>query len=297
MNRLKNRLYRNQLVTESTCTVKMVNESLYRTSIVNGTEVVQPYQTPFTPKGDQTFIPNEIPLHRLKIDNEIDPNPIKETWLDFLSDNKQDRMQYPLISFLLENHILAKKDEDMELSVSYKGIRVAPTPGVAGLSSGSMNGFEKVIDDAKLSLINPMTTIITGALSTDPLTFCNQVEAWYAQINPKHRTLPNMLVRMSESLALRYKQGRRIKYNMYYSQVSTDMIIEDFPNAKVVGLPGMQGKQRIWATTKENAVMLYRIGTNGIMVKEFKPRVISIYTDWSQGLGLLDNNEAYCNDL
>jgi hypothetical protein len=67
MSRLKNRLYRNQLVTESTCTVRTIDESLYRTAIVSGTEVVQSYQTPFTPKGNQTFIPNEIRLHHLKI--------------------------------------------------------------------------------------------------------------------------------------------------------------------------------------------------------------------------------------
>ena len=45
---------------------------------------LQPYQEAFTPKGNVDFHPNQIQLRPCKVDVEIFPERIEESWLGFL---------------------------------------------------------------------------------------------------------------------------------------------------------------------------------------------------------------------
>jgi hypothetical protein len=114
MNRLKEAL-RQKAVTPSVCVSLITESDMYRTANASLGEVVQAFQKQFTPKGDITFAPNEIRLRNIKADVAIDPDDVKAKWLGFLASlTEQDRIQWPIVRYILEVHLAQRIPHDME---------------------------------------------------------------------------------------------------------------------------------------------------------------------------------------
>jgi hypothetical protein len=275
-------------------TIEPTNDTVIRKSEAVVTEVIQPYQDAFTPKGSVVFKPFELLLKQLKIDQEFNPNQLVTSWLGFLTNNSVNRAEWPFIKWFVEMYLIPRSNNDMEKAVIFGGVYAAPTPGTAGTSAASMNGIKKVINDHITAA--RITTLATGAPSTTPETWVGQVEA-FCKLVPENYWSEGMTLNMSRTLARRYAEGIRTKYKINYDMNGTglDMVVDT--NVKVKGLFSHNGSNKIWMTPKENAIMGVKGAANQNTFEiEHRQRKVSIYTDWFAGLDFVIPSLVFTND-
>lgn len=282
-------------ITDSIGTAIFTDDTIFRASEARMDRVLQPFQKAWTPIGEVEFVPVGIEQFKMKVDSEESPDDLEASWLGFLSGPDIDRAQWPFVRWFIEMHLIPQLKQDYELNEVYAGEFAAPTPGTEGDPGTAMNGIKflinKGIDD------NRITPIVTGALETDPLDFCDQIEAFGDSINEKYLGVPMQLA-MSKANELRFLRGYKKKYGttMDYRQ-NTDGKV-DLTALRVIGLPSMVGSDKIWATPKENFLVLGKKTANmdNMRVESVK-RQLSFFTDFWRGVGFVIPEIVFTNDL
>jgi hypothetical protein len=258
------------------------------------TEVLQGFQKQFTPKGGITFTPKEIPLRNMKVDEMFYPDDLKNQWLSFLTSNNLDRTTWPFVRFFIEEYVLKQIKQDLELKAVYTGVYLAPTAGTPNNAVDTIDGVKKQINVATTA--GSIVSIVTGAPSADPVTFCTQIENFCAATLELYWSVP-MDLNMSRTLRLRYRKGRQTKYNLYYVQAKDLDVVEGFENIQIEGLASMIGANKIWMTPTLNAIVGFKGGTNYNIVQiEKVDRQVKVYTDFWMGFGFIDNGVVFTND-
>lgn len=274
-------------------TVVETEDTVLREVNVAYAEVLQAFQTAFTPKGGVTFTPKAIPLFNVKVDQSFYPDALKNQWLSFLTSENLDRTTWPFVRWFIEKYVMGQIKADLEKNL-YGAVYAAPTAGTAGAASASFDALKKIINAAITA--GTITTIATGAPSSTPATWAGQVEDFCKLIPELYWNTP-MSINMSRALALRYKQGRRIKYNSNYSQVAEAMAVQDFEQNIVKGFGSMTGVTKIWGTPKQNAILAFKGGSNQSIVEVEKvDRLVKVYTDFWIGLGFIQDSLVFTND-
>src|SRR5690554_85691 len=126
-------------------------------------EVLQPFQNGWTPKGTTSFNPRINKVHQIKVDYLIDNiDDIYRTYLTYLATEGVKRSEWPLVRYIVSELIVPKMREEIaELSVN--GNYAAPTPGTAGASIDSTDGILTVVGD-EITATN-LTPITTGVMN------------------------------------------------------------------------------------------------------------------------------------
>ncbi|HRH59783.1 MAG TPA: hypothetical protein PL045_04390, partial [Chitinophagaceae bacterium] len=210
--------------TRNAFTVIETEDTQLRETNVTYSEVLQSFQTTFTPKGGITFTPRTIQLFNVKVDQLFLPDALKNQWLAFLTSNNLDRTTWPFVRFFIERYVMGQISHDLETKGIYTGVQANPTPGTANNAIDTMNGVKTIINAGITA--TTISTIATGTPSTTPATWCTQVEDFTKGI-PELYWGETMSLNMSRTLARRYKEGRRTKYNSNYEQVTDKMAVED----------------------------------------------------------------------
>lgn len=270
------------------------NSTRLEYSDVQVDEILQPYQDAYTPKGGVTFLPVTIDLKQIKVDQQFNPNKLVNTWLGFLTNNKTDRKTWPFIRWFIEVYLLKKLFEDLEKQAVYKGAYAAPVAGTPGAANTVIDGIKKIINDAITA--TTITPIPTGAPSADAVTWCEQVEEFVKTI-PELFWDKNIDINMNRTLRIRFIEGKKKKYNMYYAQESDLETVANFPTMKVKGRASMNGSNKIWGTPIENAVFAAKgfENANGFELESID-RSVKIWTDFHIGLGFLLKDLVFTND-
>lgn len=274
-------------------TIIETEDTILRQANTQYSEALQAFQKAFTPKGGVEFTPKEIKLFNVKIDQLFTPDDLKNSWLQFLLSNNLDRTTWPFTRWFIEKYVIAQIPHDIVKNL-YAAVYGAPTPGTPGNASAAFNGLKKIINDGIDA--GTIVPIITGAPNTTPATWCGQVETFVKGIPELYWGTP-MGIQMSRALAIRYKEGRRIKYNSNYAQVSDAMAVQDFEQIMVNGRGSLSGVTKIWATPKQNAIMAFKGGSNrGLVEVEKVDRQVKVYTDFWLGLGFINDELVFTND-
>ena len=266
----------------------MTENTIYQLAESNITSLVQPFQKTWTPKGEVTFTPNPIPLFNMKVDLDIYPDDIEDNWLGFLASENQSRAVWPLIRYIMEMHLVQKIDEDLELKLYYKGIRVEPTAGTACATENSMNGLQ----------LHLKTNTKVNRLTMDPLeasTIYDQLEEAYEQISEVYQNVP-MLICLAPKWRRAFLKDKRAQgfYDISGPGQIDDTL--DFSPAKVKALPSMIGTDDLFITPNQNLLHLTKKGKNAANFKvEESKRCVSIMTDWWEGFGFGLNETVWTN--
>ncbi|RYE01635.1 MAG: YceI family protein [Sphingobacteriales bacterium] len=265
-----------------------------RYSDVQVGEILQPYQDAFTAKGNVTFKPVTINLKPVKIDVSFNPQNLVYSWLGFLTSTSVDRTEWPFTRWVIEIYLLKQLFADLEEKVIYKGVFAAHVANTAGAAGITMDGAEKVINNGITA--TRIVPILIGAPSTDPVTWCTQVETFAKGLPEKYWEVA-MTINMSRVLAKRYAEGKKAKYNMNYAQEADLFTVAGFETLRVKGRASMQGKTKIWATPLENAVFATKgfANANGFEIEKEK-RNVHIFTDFHIGLGYLLEDLVFTSD-
>jgi hypothetical protein len=289
MARLTQKLHRPS-ITAGYFALRPTMDNLYRVADAEVSRVLQPFQKAFTPLGNTTFKPHSIPLFKLKVDVEENPHDIADIWLGFLEGQQVDPKEWPFVRFWLEELVSNRMMEDFELNEAYLGVHAAPTPGTAGAISTAMDGIKEVFTtEAARINISAMGAVPAGAED-----FVSYVEEFVAGIEKEHRRRIDHIF-MNEDLSLKYRQGKRSKYNMNYAQETDLDRVIDFPQCTVVGLPSMSTAEKLWATLPQNRVRLLKKGDLPMKVEGMK-RAVNAYTDYSIALNFLRPESVFTTD-
>jgi hypothetical protein len=284
---------REQLADLQDFTVVESEDTVLRESNVAYAEQLQSFQTAFTPKGGVTFTPKAITLFNVKIDQSFYPDAMKNQWLSFLTSNNLDRTTWPFVRWFIEKYVMGQITHDLVKNL-YGASYVAPTAGTAGAASAAFDGLKKIINAAITA--GTIVPIVTGAPNATASTWCTQVETFCKGIPELYWETP-MGLQMSRSLALRFKEGRRTKYNSNYAQVNEQMAVQDFEQIQVAGRGSLTGTTKIWGTPKMNAIMAFKGGSNRNIVEVEKvDRMVKVYTDFWIGMGFINDALVFTND-
>lgn len=260
--------------------------------------VIQPFQKAFTPIGTLTVETNVISLFNLKIDKQEYPDDIVDSWLGFLEGPGVVRSEWPFVRWMLEVHVIEQAKEDFELNEVWAGVYAAPTPGTAGASGTAMDGIKKIFTNNS----SKVQTVNSDAIAASDADFCTQVEDWFAAIgataNGKEYRKRMPKIYMNEDLHLKYRKGKRSKYNMNYAQdADLDKLI-DFPGTSVMGLASMGTDETFWTTLPTNMIRpLKKQEFTNFQINEYSARCVSIYTDWWTVCSFVRMESVFRNEL
>lgn len=266
-------------------------------------QVLQRFQAVISPAGTVTFEPRSIDLQDLKYELELDPDVIEDSFIGFLANpDNNDRKSWSVVQYIINELMIAKGRENFELHEAYKGVTGSITPGTATILGAGFNGLGKLIADNIADF-----SVVAGpaAWSTDPVDFVTEIEAWIESACASSETnrviIENAVdkLHMSTSLAKRFKEGMRKKYNVNYSQINDPMVVFTAENIAVKGLPSMSGKDRIFMTFKENrAAYIKRPNSEGeIGISEANPYKPLAYAKFWKGLGFWHPEYVFVNQL
>lgn len=282
------------LVTPGYCTTVKTDDTIFRLGSLTIGHIVQAFQKAWTPKADIAFQPNELRLYKMKADIDLEPDDIEATWLGFLADEKVSRKDWPLVKFLIEHPeqgIIARINSDMEMKEYGHGQFVAPTPGTAGTTGESMDGFIKQlqtgIDNETINHIN------VGNLDKD--TIFDQVEEFVVKLGDLYRYI-QMPIFMSQENEIHYhrdKRGQNFYQIQSEAQVNRNV---DFVPQFVVGLPSLNGTNIMFSTPKVNMMHLTKKYNNKTRfdLQEAK-RVVNVLADWWEGVGFGIDGAVFTN--
>lgn len=219
-------------------------------------QVLQAFQAARTPNGVLTMEPRKLDLQDLKYELELDPDVIEDSIVGYLANpDTNDRTDWGITKYVMNELFIQKGRENFELFEAYKGVKAAIVGGTASALGESYNGIGKLVADgiADYNVVNG-----PAAWSTDPVDFVTEIETWIEECQEAselHRSLIDNTVdkiHMSQTLAKRFRMGMKAKYNVQYAQIGDPMSIFDIESIKVVGLPSMSGRNRIFMTFKAN---------------------------------------------
>jgi hypothetical protein len=123
----RNRLFRALMqapeTLEKLSTPIKTDDTIYRMANFQFEKLMQPFKKAFSPKGGVEFFPNEIRLRQIKVDLDLFPHDIEDSWLGFLGgDQVKDLTQWPIVRWIMEEYIANQVQEEKELDAVYKGV-------------------------------------------------------------------------------------------------------------------------------------------------------------------------------
>jgi len=272
----------------------------YKSVFASVDAVLQAFGIPVTNKGGATFKPHMQKLGEFKIDDLMEPDRFRNSYLGFLAElEKTDRTKWNVLKWYIMQLLIPRALEQYELECAYYGWEKTgfdPAPTVDGSTftrefvddssalpanaavDGIRTQIQKFVADGRATVIN------TGALSADPETFCDQVEAFVDGIEkPLMRKLDYIF--MSVAHYDRYIEGRRLKYNLNY-EAKTDLAgVKHYAKLKVQGLESMEGSEKIWASPAENRILPTRTDLGNRFDVQKEGRAVQILNDWSKVAG------------
>ena len=277
--------------------VPTANTQERRTKFLKG-RTLQRYQKTFTPIGGGEFKPCAIDLAWMKIDEMEIPGELEQTWLGFLNNlDSNDRRNWPFVRWWV-TQVLAQAEHDFEINEIYKGAEGAIVPGTATAAGASMDGLEVQMNDAvDAGRITPIDGPVTW--SVDPEEFVNEIEQWIKDIEAvsnEHRLIVESdidYIFMQPQFAKRYAEGLRKKYQVALDltqlslagEKTMPLMVAD-RNCKVVGLPSMSGKNRVWTSPPENrAGFIRKPSMASILGVEQEDRSVKLFGDVWKGAG------------
>jgi hypothetical protein len=292
MESLKEQI-RQPSVTPSYAVPIIHDSDVYRSSNSKLGEIVQGFQKSFTAKGDLTFTPNEIVLRNAKIDLALYPDDVKGKWLGFLANmDKASRADWEIVRYLLEKHVVPQIPHDMETSAYWGGSYVAPTPGTAGTTAGTLDGLKKLIDAGLVA--GTMNAIaLTNLPTASGMVEC--VEEFTDDIFAHNSALRGVKMRvfMEPKNLTNYFRDRRASFGGNVDYTAGVTTVDFSPNIELVALPSMEGSGYIWATPVDNFVHLRK--SNGMKDPKVEEHLREVYLmlDWYEGIGFDYNQLVY----
>lgn len=257
-------------------------------------DVVQSFNSKWTPKGKATFTPIVVKNYKHKINVPIVPAEIMESYIAYLKYNEGVTPEnMPIVKYIIDVLIKPKVDQNREMKLIATGEyeEFAPvggiTDGTAGQATGkSMDGYITVLAKAKRDAL-PVNWLIDDVASLMALTdeqVVEKMELACDSVSDVYQRM-NMKIHIDPKLLRKYNRGYRAKYPTTKNEdknknTPDDSIFEFAP------LDGMTGTGVFFITPKENFIHLEEknSGANKIFLQTQNYEV-KVFAEWWEGTG------------
>ena len=183
----------------------------------SSTEMLQPYQDDFTPKGQAVMSGRKIVTDLVKIDVKDVPRKYHaRNYFAHLKKSGNDPYDYPYAAFVLDK-VMKRYYHDIAKAVRWAGVRAAVVAGTPGATADSSDGFLKQLDDS-INVDASIVPITTGTFSnTDTVTKIETfVDAALSEVELAeeewvmwcHQSLANKYIRSYQA-----EHGTKLKVN------------------------------------------------------------------------------------
>lgn len=246
-------------------------------------EILQPYQKGFQPKGIGEFLPEILKVRRQKIDFLLDPIELEKSWLGGMTAAGSNPEDFPFEGFLFDK-IIERVNTDIEMKLIWNGVYAAPTPGTAGDADTGMDGV--LIQVTNAIAASKITPTVTGVLDADNIV--DAVEAVYDDVPEELQDTP-LIMLMSPKNKRLYKRSYRTSFgaNADYKGMKLLDTIED-TECEMLAAPGMSGSNRLIITQKPNLVYLFDgVDEQTKLRTQVVDREIKVLGDLKIGAGFL----------
>jgi len=289
---------------ENMLTPRLSSGEYYVVENAEATEMLQPYQGTFTPKGSIAHNEVSIRVRPIKMDlqfTELDLEKWWNSWQVSRFDVEKDPMQWSFPRYIFEKELLPKFNDDLN-RVAYLGEYAAPTPGTPGDTVDSVDGFKKIIADLITSTAIPAANVFAtgGAITTSNVR--EKVEEFLDSI-PEEITSKGGRILMSPKHRRWYFRDYRGEFT---SQPTLDMsnapkrILVDDYDVNLQAVTSMAGANR-WIflpNGRDNMVWVSRQGAPLYpqMIFKTQARVLQMYSTLYRGFGFEYPQELYVTD-
>lgn len=252
-------------------------DKVYVAPNVSTTNVIQPYQWQFTPTGAPTFDEVSNTLQPIKVDILITAEDLEKFWDAWAVEWMEvgmDPVEWSFPRYLYEMVYLPKILEEMNTN-AWSGTYAAPTPGTAGLSINSVDGYAKKIADAITA--SSLTEYPTGALVAG--TMVTQLETWIESMPIPYRDAPGNIY-CSPTIAKQYYRNYRATFGSAVGTANNENreLLIEMTNKKIVPINAMEGSSRLifFPTQTNNMIWGTRRGFPTYPVIRWEPYERSI---------------------
>ena len=256
-------------------------------------EILQAFQSQWTPKGGTTFTPLLNESFHIKADYPIDNiDVLWGTYLEWLTDDQTRRDQWPFVRWVIETQIIPKLIEEINTG-GCTGSYVAPTPGTPGTVANMMNGIlTQVSDMITATTISP---IVTGAITS--ANGVSKVETFVKSLDPKLRPNGKKNVILTSNYVVEcYKENYRAQWGNRDKEASNNAKLDMF-NMELVGINAFGSSQRMIFAPEGNILKLFgKIGTPDRLETQIDKRDVNLLGDWWIGYGFATADLLFVND-
>lgn len=269
----------------------------------------QAFQTAFLPLGGMKFTPNSIPLRHIMLESELMPDVIAGTAIDFLAQQNLQRGSAPIVGIWLQA-MLRSAINRFHKYENYKGVKGAITEGVSTLEGQSINGVREVLRIARTDVAaefhpHVLTPVGYATVPDDAIEYVNYIEAWWDLVPQEIKELALPIAISKERLKL-FKTGLAAKYQSgSWNKLGYIIDIESFTeklymrSGTLIGLPNMDGSNKVWLTVKRNAVRGLKNSNNleqwAVGIKDLKK--VQASKDYWVGYGFLNYDWVFENGV
>lgn len=225
------------------------------------TSVVQQFVPKFTPLGDTTFTPLEIPCRRMKINVLITPADV-EDWIFSMYDESKDLDQHPVTVYIVDKLIVPKAWEDLDDIIANGEFEELDWSTVTEGDQGqdprkSIDGFMTILKQQKaLGTGSSMNHIDLEGITTDNIV--DKVNQFVDAIDKKYKK-KTMPVFIDPTLYRMYKRKYKDLFGAGSEKADNpnyggDVI--DYSRNRLVPMYNMTDTGALFTTPPENFIGL-----------------------------------------
>jgi hypothetical protein len=261
-------------------------------------EIAQASQKGWTPKGELRITPEEYMVRYLKVDKEIDPNELRQTYLaDYIPGATAEENEI-VRGFYRDMVVRAGEDTDVAL---INGKYVAPTPGVPGPAINMVDGLKEIVKKfVDKGQITPF-----DSSDFDESNACEALRELWKQIPERFRYSPKLRCYVFDGTWDMYRENYDMTYGLLNVNNSTPTRIHN-TSCEIVTLPH-GGASNMVLFTIENNIRLIDNRPEELMKFEVQKnrRLLEFMMDWAAGMGIVvvgepdvpENQYVWCNEF
>lgn len=272
----------------------------YVVESMESTDVLQPYQGGFTPKGSVAHDESSIRIRPIKFDYQWTETELKkwwDRWRNSRFEAGRDPQTWTFPRYVFERELLPKIREELN-NIAWNGVYAAPTAGTPGASVDSTDGYKKVIAD--LITATTITPVATGAITTSNAR--EKLEEFLDAIPEKITSMGGRIL-MSPTMRRNYFRDYRAEFTqqpgVYANNAPQEITVDDY-RVTLVPVAAMAGSSRLifLPNMRDNMVWATRNGypVYPEIVFDTAPRVLNMYATLYRGFGFEYPKEVYVND-
>jgi len=284
---------------------RMSTGEYYVVENAEATELLQPYQGAFTPKGEVTHSENSIRVRPVKLDMEFTEIQLEKWWNSFMVsrfDVEKDPESWTFPRYIFERELLPKFQNDLN-RIAWLGQYAAPTPGTPGDAVDSVDGFKKIIADSITSLAIPAANVITTtALSSSNAR--GKIELFLDSI-PEEITSKGGRILCSPTIRRYYFRDYRGEFTQSPGPFPTNnaprqVFVDDYnvsieavttmaESGRIIFLPNNRPNNMVWVSRTGSPVYPQ-------MIFKSQARVLQMYATIYRGYGFEYPQEIFVNE-